>query len=99
MGQESYSKILVYSQFTEMHDSESIPLTVVPRYIVVIDSGSSGSRIYVYKTPAGNGSNLTSRNLGVRKIFGPSQSNAQVDNCSGGKLQPFPSPIRIFIWT
>lgn len=79
----------------------TIPLTTAnfnspvlrPTFIVIIDSGSTKSKLQIFGPPQANDAN--GNRLGVGHIFDPIQSTTEVPQCGGGKLQPFPSPIRI----
>ena len=72
---------------TANFDSGPAPLLPNPGFTVIIDSGSSRSRIYIYKAPGATNETKT-RRLGVGLIFGPERTTANVPHC--GKLQPFP---------
>ena len=77
---------------TANFDSGPAPPVLNLTYIVIIDSGSSSSRIFIYKIP-GADNKAKNRRLGVGRLFGPHVTTAQVPSC--GKLQHLPSPIRI----
>ena len=62
-----------------------------PRYIVLIDAGSTGSRLSIFKSPY-IGAEQPRDRLRIDQIFEEVKSHHEVGTCGGGKFQPFRFP-------